>query len=365
MKLLLLCRCGASTRIKAAWASAPELVRCKKCDGDLLEPPADAADSRPVRSKVAAGASQAAGPGPAPTEEDSGAIPLDNEDDGAVAVAPAGRPAPQATCPGCKAALPPGAILCVSCGLDLRTGRKVKPGSGPKRTPGAASSLGSSVRKPVALDGLEVRTATFRPSIVFLGLLLGVLALVALGSLLPPADDPKREQKSSGNPILALLALGAISVPFVALFGQRDRFSIGGGLGDQSASVAFRVAGLPLGSHPVDVSEAVSIRRIPFERGFSVWRALIILPLLGLILAGLLAMTVAFPPFIAIGVILFLFRPLDLFLNIFHESSHQVTFARKFQDSIPVCQGLTKPEADVLAHALESYTGLRGPSSRS
>jgi hypothetical protein len=41
-------------------------------------------------------------------------------------------PEPERKCPSCQAALAQGAVLCTACGLDLRTGEKVK---GPKKAP--------------------------------------------------------------------------------------------------------------------------------------------------------------------------------------------------------------------------------------
>lgn len=44
-------------------------------------------------------------------------------------------------CPSCGAALPEGAVLCVQCGYDLRTGRRVDAEAAPKRSPLAIAGV--------------------------------------------------------------------------------------------------------------------------------------------------------------------------------------------------------------------------------
>lgn len=52
-------------------------------------------------------------------------VPAEAPKSVAVPVAPPAPVASQSTCPGCGAALSPGAVLCVNCGFNLKTGKKL------------------------------------------------------------------------------------------------------------------------------------------------------------------------------------------------------------------------------------------------
>jgi len=73
---------------------------------------------------------------------------------------PAGTdPPPERKCPACKAVLTPGAVLCVRCGLDLRTGKKVQPSALPPKQPpllGAGIVFGA-----IVLCGLGIAVYLF------------------------------------------------------------------------------------------------------------------------------------------------------------------------------------------------------------
>src|SRR5262249_36549275 len=86
---------NAACRVALALAASPPpgtRVRCPRCGTEFV-------------------------PAPDPTAiQAAGTIPLAAE--------------PERRCPSCRAVLAPEAVLCVACGLDLRTGEKLK---GPKK----------------------------------------------------------------------------------------------------------------------------------------------------------------------------------------------------------------------------------------
>jgi hypothetical protein len=98
-------KCGRRLRVAEEYRG--KKARCPRCAA-VMTAPGDDADRA-----VAAPGIQAAAPRPA-------VLPLEGDAD-SYAVDEAGP-----TCPGCHKVLPPGAVLCVTCGIDLRSGKQLK-----------------------------------------------------------------------------------------------------------------------------------------------------------------------------------------------------------------------------------------------
>ena len=96
------CKCGK--RLKAPASAAGKRAKCPAC-GNVLTITAP----------------------PPPAEDDMGLNALydlaDQESKVAEQQAASGSP----RCPGCSREMPAGAVLCVNCGYDMRTGSKLKP----------------------------------------------------------------------------------------------------------------------------------------------------------------------------------------------------------------------------------------------
>jgi hypothetical protein len=92
-------QCGRRLRLGEGLAGRP--VRCPACGAEWRAPGDDAP----------------------PATEDDDLAPVELEEEGITAGAPGGRRAEE-TCPECGAALAAGAVLCVECGFDRRTGRR-------------------------------------------------------------------------------------------------------------------------------------------------------------------------------------------------------------------------------------------------
>ncbi len=112
------CPCGAKLKIPAA--AAGRKVRCPKCKevftvpdlpavGETIEPAAEPADS--------------------PAESLSVFQELVDQERTAAANSSPDLPRMQVACPGCGAAIPGNAALCVQCGYNLETGKQTKAAS--------------------------------------------------------------------------------------------------------------------------------------------------------------------------------------------------------------------------------------------
>jgi hypothetical protein len=120
MPIKVTCACGQSFAAKDELAG--RTVKCPKCSRPLAIPatgatgsvPAPPAPASPQQSATAASVT----PAPATSAYPSG----DLFDEVGLASTPVGA----APCPGCRAPLQPGAILCVQCGYNLKLGRKME-----------------------------------------------------------------------------------------------------------------------------------------------------------------------------------------------------------------------------------------------
>ena len=105
--------CGQTLKLKEE--AAGKRGRCPKCQAVITVPAGSAAQSTEDHGPR---------PEPAPPTPSSVTPP--------VPASPA-RPAPlhQGTCPSCGGGLAPVAVICVNCGLNLRTGQKLQTMFGP------------------------------------------------------------------------------------------------------------------------------------------------------------------------------------------------------------------------------------------
>lgn len=102
------CQCGQVLGVKEEFAG--KMVKCPKCQTALRVPQPQEAGARAAGARAAgaaAGGGQALGGGLDDLFDDIG---LKSAKDRVP------------TCPGCKAAVQPNAVLCVNCGFDFRTG---------------------------------------------------------------------------------------------------------------------------------------------------------------------------------------------------------------------------------------------------
>jgi predicted Zn finger-like uncharacterized protein len=106
-------------------ALAGKSAKCGKC-GHRMQIPQAAATVANAASKVSPAKTASSGPAPAkspPKEDDIGSW-LDDDLEVAPPAIRSAAARPGATCPACGASLGEGAVLCVACGFDARTGAK-------------------------------------------------------------------------------------------------------------------------------------------------------------------------------------------------------------------------------------------------
>jgi len=111
MAITFTCACGQ--RLSARDDLQGKTTKCPKCGASLTIPAADPAApeaSQPAPSSV---------PAPRTTPPPVIAPPLDD-----IPVREA--PPPQSACPGCGAGMPLGAIICIACGYNAKTGRRIE-----------------------------------------------------------------------------------------------------------------------------------------------------------------------------------------------------------------------------------------------
>ena len=119
MPIKVTCACGQSFAAKDELAG--RTVKCPKCSRPLAIPAAGAGAAMP------AAATQPMPQRPAMPQQPLAAAPAAHSagglfDEIGISAAPAGT----TPCPGCRAPMPIGAILCVQCGYNLQLGRRME-----------------------------------------------------------------------------------------------------------------------------------------------------------------------------------------------------------------------------------------------
>lgn len=163
--------CGHSVAV--ATAHAGKRGKCPKCGG-IIEIPAAAAESPRAEPPVST---------------------------------PAAAP-PQHTCPSCQATLKPAAVICVNCGLDLRTGKKL-PGAAAPAVAGAANSTVADVAAAAKLAGTATRGGkpmtieTPPPAVLWCGKCQREYWIDG-DSTIFPAEEMLQELKRKGSAVINL-----------------------------------------------------------------------------------------------------------------------------------------------------------------
>jgi DNA-directed RNA polymerase subunit RPC12/RpoP len=125
------CKCGATISVPAK-----------------PQPPASAPGAAPAASRAPAARAAAVPPPPPPAADEGNPLDAYDFNESETAAPPPGRGAAADTgarCPSCGAGVSPGAVLCVSCGFNLKTGQKMTAATGVAGGPprvGAAAGRG-------------------------------------------------------------------------------------------------------------------------------------------------------------------------------------------------------------------------------
>ena len=139
----VMCPCGK--KLKAPATAAGKKARCPACGNTLVIAPGEGlADAPAMPPPIARSKPPAATPPPMPKPAQSAppaiGIPEEEQDnslDAMYTLAEQARTVPEPTavgsCPQCKSPLAAGAVLCVNCGYDVRTGRKTAVATAPAR----------------------------------------------------------------------------------------------------------------------------------------------------------------------------------------------------------------------------------------
>jgi hypothetical protein len=168
------CKCGQTVRFPADEPSAvmqPEL--------DLLSDPHIGGSGKPAKKAAKA---PAAKPAKAPEFEGVGGGEYDLNEP--AKAAPVARAAVAGGCAGCGAALADGAVVCIKCGMNQKTGKKL--GTAVDRSGSNGRTVGMSASAPAAKpSGMSavMNSVWIWPVILFVG--LGLVGLVGI-FMLPP-----------------------------------------------------------------------------------------------------------------------------------------------------------------------------------
>lgn len=117
MPIRVACKCGQQFAAKDELAG--KLAKCPKC-GQALQIPQPPKTAAPAKQTAAA--PRAAAPAAARTPPVSSSLATLLDEVGIAAVAEDNRP----RCPNCKEPMQPEAVLCVSCGFHVESGKQIK-----------------------------------------------------------------------------------------------------------------------------------------------------------------------------------------------------------------------------------------------
>lgn len=125
MPISVVCQCGAKLNAKDEWAG--KTLKCPKCSQPVKVPAAGAAAAKPAATAKPS-AAPASAPKKAPAKEAAPAAAhsvnslLDE-----IGLAPPSRSA--VTCPNCGADMKEGDVLCITCGFNTQTKKRVNSSS--------------------------------------------------------------------------------------------------------------------------------------------------------------------------------------------------------------------------------------------
>jgi hypothetical protein len=181
MPIKVTCACGQSFAAKDELAG--RTVKCPKCSRPLAIPAAGAAGTAPS-APAAAAPQQPAAPtaGAAPTFQSGGLF-----DEVGLPSAPTGT----IPCPGCRAPMPMGAIICVQCGYNMKLGRRMETmriGADGSTDSGTVTDMFlTRAARALEEDKEEERKKTREglPWWAYLVMLLGLIGFMAMMMMIP------------------------------------------------------------------------------------------------------------------------------------------------------------------------------------
>lgn len=180
MPIKVTCVCGQSFAAKDELAG--RRVKCPKCSQPLAIPAAGAIPAAPAGPQL----QPMAAPAPAPVAAQP-VSPGGLFDEVGLSSAPTGT----MPCPGCRAPMPMGGVVCVQCGYNLRLGRRMET----MRIGADGLAAGSSVADMVLAkaaraleeDKIEQQKKTKEglPWWAYLLMLIGVISFMAMMMMIP------------------------------------------------------------------------------------------------------------------------------------------------------------------------------------
>jgi hypothetical protein len=218
MPIKVQCACGKAFAAKDELAG--KTVKCPGCQQPLKIPGGSAApaDGKPAAkaaaAKSATAAKQPAAKQPAtrpatPAKPAAASTPAALGGGSSSLFDEVGLQAPTAgtvPCPGCKAPLPPQAVLCVQCGYNLKLGRKmqtvVASGGGHLGHGAVAADLMERAAAVIDDDAEEEikKTTSGMPWWGYFLILLALIGLAAFMLLYWSKEEPKDDKKHGQHP---------------------------------------------------------------------------------------------------------------------------------------------------------------------
>ena len=273
------------------------------------------------------------------------------------------------TCPECDSPVTKNAVICLECGLEFASGKKLfaQNSSETSRTEDSVqiASVRTRARRVTSLKGIRLTSGHVEKKFVVLGILLGFLSLIGVGFANHSGGGILRDAAAT------LCLIGGVLFPVAGLFGSRTTFSAHVERGTVLVEVSNTLMGYPLRNESIDVTDCEVVRTYEYDKMFS----------LRSICKSLLALFVAVPliPFILalipIWIIAFwVLQPLFQYLQksvlpgFLYETVRTVSIAGRFCNPVIVCDQIRSQDDAMLISCLVSeLTRLpeRGGSKKS
>lgn len=320
MNLQMECTCGERRRLPWFWFSKQQDLKCRRCEKLLLEgSPGKSSDPGRSKSKTT----------------------------------PATK-TPTA-CPGCHSPVMKNAVICLECGLEFASGKRLfaQDSSETFRTEDSVhiATVRKRTRRATSLNGIRLTSGFVEKKFVVLGIILGLFSVIVFGLANDSNGGIFRDAAAT------LFLIGGVLFPVAGLFGTRTTFSAHVERGTVVVEISDTLMGYPLRNESVDITDYEVVRTYEYDKMFGLRSICKSMLALCVSLPWILFVMMLFPLFI---IALWVLQPLFQYLQksvlpgLLYETLRAVSIAGRFCNPVIVCDQIRSPNEAMLISRLVS-----------